>query len=150
ITSIGGKVSIPYLLPYCTAKFAAVGFSEGITAELRKHNIFVTTIVPGLMRTGSYVNALFQKDNRMMFKIFSGMSSAPVLTMTAKKAARLTIRAIKGRKAIKVLGFPAKVLILLRYLFPETLNYILSYTAKLLPGDETQKSLVKGRDISEK
>src|SRR5690606_19122277 len=98
ITSIGGKVSVPHLLPYSAAKFAAVGFSEGMTVELRKHNIFVTTVIPGLMRTGSYVNALFQKNDRLMFKIFSAISSAPLLTITAKKAARLTIRAIKGRK----------------------------------------------------
>ena len=29
IASIGGKLSVPHLLPYGTAKFAAVGFSEG-------------------------------------------------------------------------------------------------------------------------
>ncbi len=32
ITSIGGKVSVPHLLSYCSAKFAAVGFSEGLHA----------------------------------------------------------------------------------------------------------------------
>jgi NAD(P)-dependent dehydrogenase (short-subunit alcohol dehydrogenase family) len=35
ITSIGGKIAVPRLLPYCSAKFAAVGFSEGLRAELR-------------------------------------------------------------------------------------------------------------------
>ncbi len=30
ITSIGGKVPFPHLLPYNSAKFAAVGFSEGL------------------------------------------------------------------------------------------------------------------------
>src|SRR5437868_13544933 len=39
ITSIGGKVSVPHLLPYCCAKFAAVGFSEGPRAELRRHGV---------------------------------------------------------------------------------------------------------------
>ena len=34
ITSLGGKVSVPHLLPYSTAKFAAVGFSDGLRAEL--------------------------------------------------------------------------------------------------------------------
>jgi NAD(P)-dependent dehydrogenase (short-subunit alcohol dehydrogenase family) len=34
ITSIGGKVSVPHLLPYCAAKFAMVGLSEGLNAEL--------------------------------------------------------------------------------------------------------------------
>src|SRR5439155_11331763 len=56
ITSIGGKVSVPHLLPYCCAKFAAVGFCEGLRAELAPYGIRVTTVVPGLMRTGSHRN----------------------------------------------------------------------------------------------
>jgi short-subunit dehydrogenase len=52
ITSIGGKVSVPHLRPYSSAKFAAVGFSEGLSAELARDGIRVTSIVPGLMRTG--------------------------------------------------------------------------------------------------
>ena len=55
ITSIGGMVSVPHLLPYTCAKFAAVGLSEGLRAELGQEGIRVTTVVPGLMRTGSYV-----------------------------------------------------------------------------------------------
>src|SRR5215207_10885630 len=34
ITSVGGLVSVPHLLPYCSAKFGAVGFSRGLRAEL--------------------------------------------------------------------------------------------------------------------
>ena len=60
ITSIGGMVSVPHLLPYTCAKFAAVGLSEGLRAELGQEGIRVTTVVPGLMRTGSYVQARFQ------------------------------------------------------------------------------------------
>ena len=59
ITSIGGKLSVPHLLPYSTAKFAAVGFSEGLRAELGRGPVTVTTVVPGLMRTGSHLNARF-------------------------------------------------------------------------------------------
>ena len=33
ITSIGGKVSVPHLVPYSCAKFAAVGLSEGLRAD---------------------------------------------------------------------------------------------------------------------
>ena len=56
ITSIGGKVSVPHLLSYSSAKFAAVGFSEGLRAELARQGIKVTTVAPGLMRTGSALN----------------------------------------------------------------------------------------------
>ncbi len=63
ITSIGGKVSVPHLMPYASAKFAAVGFSEGLRAELAKDGIKVVTIAPGLMRTGSQINAFFKGKN---------------------------------------------------------------------------------------
>ena len=77
ITSIGGKVAIPHLVPYACAKFAAVGFSEGIRAELAKDRIKVTTVVPGLMRTGSHANAIFKGDHRKEYGWFSLGGIAP-------------------------------------------------------------------------
>ena len=53
VASIGGKISVPHLLPYSASKFALVGLSEGLRAELAKDGIQVTTVCPGLMRTGS-------------------------------------------------------------------------------------------------
>src|SRR4051812_26108126 len=44
ISSIGGKVPAPHLLPYTAGKFALVGLSEGMRQELAKDNIFVTTV----------------------------------------------------------------------------------------------------------
>src|SRR3954463_3675586 len=49
ISSIGGKLGVPHLVAYDVGKFALGGFSEGITAELRKDGVQVTTIYPGLM-----------------------------------------------------------------------------------------------------
>src|SRR5262249_6876573 len=57
IASIGGKISVPHLNPYCASKFALVGLSEGLRTELRKDGITVTTVCPGMMRTGSPRNA---------------------------------------------------------------------------------------------
>jgi NAD(P)-dependent dehydrogenase (short-subunit alcohol dehydrogenase family) len=62
ISSIGGKVSVPHLVPYSASKFALVGFSKGLRAELMKDGIKVTTVCPGLMRTGSPRNADFQRQ----------------------------------------------------------------------------------------
>ena len=59
ITSIGGKVSFPHVLPYATAKFAAVGFSEGLHSELSGTGVKVITVVPGFIRTASFLNADF-------------------------------------------------------------------------------------------
>src|SRR5437660_4564134 len=60
ISSIGGKVAVPHLAPYSASKFALTGFSDAIRAELARDNIYVTTIAPGMMRTGSHVNSKFK------------------------------------------------------------------------------------------
>src|SRR5690348_1208602 len=95
ITSIGGKVSVPHLLPYCSAKFAAVGFSEGLHAEVKKDGVHVTTVVPGLMRTGSFVNAWFKGRHRAEYGWFSVSSALPVLAMHGERAARKVVNAIR-------------------------------------------------------
>jgi NAD(P)-dependent dehydrogenase (short-subunit alcohol dehydrogenase family) len=57
ISSIGGRIGVPHLGAYAAGKFALVGLSETLRAELKREGILVTTVTPGLMRTGSYVNA---------------------------------------------------------------------------------------------
>jgi NAD(P)-dependent dehydrogenase (short-subunit alcohol dehydrogenase family) len=70
ITSIGGKVSVPHLVPYSCAKFAAVAFSEGLRTELNDSGVKVVTIAPGLMRTGSFLNAFFKGAERQPSRDF--------------------------------------------------------------------------------
>lgn len=93
ITSIGGKLPAPHLLPYTAAKFAAVGFSEGLRAELGKEGISVTTVVPGLMRTGSPLNALFKGNRTAEYRWFTVGDSLPLLSMDARRAARKIVDA---------------------------------------------------------
>ncbi len=147
ITSVGGMVSIPHMLPYTASKFAAVGFSLGAAAELRKENIFVTTVVPGLMRTGSYINAFFQENNKSEFKLFSLMSTAPLLTMSSDKAARLTLQAMKKKKVLKVLGMPAKALIGLQHLMPETTVMFFNLVSRFLPAKDDVREFERGEEI---
>jgi short-subunit dehydrogenase len=110
ITSIGGKVSVPHLLPYSCAKFAAVGFSEGLRAELARHGIKVTTVVPGLMRTGSHLNAYFKGKNEDEFTWFSLGATLPVASMSARRAARRIVAAIRRNQAELILTPQAKAL----------------------------------------
>ena len=78
IASIGGKVAVPHLVPYTTSKFALVGLSDGMRAELARDNIIVTTVCPGLMRTGSHLNALFKGQHAEEFTWFSIIDSLPI------------------------------------------------------------------------
>ncbi|WP_408095562.1 SDR family NAD(P)-dependent oxidoreductase [Peredibacter sp. HCB2-198] len=150
VTSIGGKISVPHLLPYSAAKFAAVGFSEGIAVELRKDNIFVTTVVPWLMRTGSYVNAFFQRGNKKEFKLFAFSSTAPLLTISADKAARRIVKALKERKAFKIVGFQAGLLNEIHHFFPNLSVKVLGTVSEFIPAEPKKAPLEKGKSISER
>ncbi|MEZ4552487.1 MAG: SDR family oxidoreductase [Dehalococcoidia bacterium] len=98
ITSLGGKIAVPHLLPYASAKFAAVGFSEGLRAELAGSGVYVTTVVPGLMRTGSYLNAEFAGRPRWEFAWFSVLGNLPLTSTDAGSAARRIVRAARRRR----------------------------------------------------
>jgi NAD(P)-dependent dehydrogenase (short-subunit alcohol dehydrogenase family) len=138
ITSIGGKVSVPHLLPYCSAKFAAVGFSEGLFAELAQHGIKVTTVAPGLMRTGSFLNAYFKGDKSKEFTWFSVGDNLPVLSIDADQAARLIVQAAKRGKAERTLTTAAMLLERFHGLFPGLTSQILSLVNRfILPPAKT-------------
>jgi short-subunit dehydrogenase len=134
ISSIGGKVSIPHLLPYSCAKFALTGFSEGLHAELAKEGISVVTVNPGLMRTGSPVNAFFKGEHHAEYTWFSISDSLPMLTISAKRAAQQIVCAAQTGQAEVTLGFPAKILAFLHGLFPGMIIKVLAIANRLLPG----------------
>jgi short-subunit dehydrogenase len=134
VTSIGGKISVPHLVPYGCAKFAAVGFSEGITAELAKDNISVTTVVPGLMRTGSHVNADFKGDHRAEFSWFSLGATSPLSAISAKRAARSTVNAIRRGQAEIILSVPAKLAVWFHGLLPGTAITLAGIVNRVMPG----------------
>jgi short-subunit dehydrogenase len=93
ISSIGGKIGVPHLVPYCASKFALGGLSEALGAELAKEGIVVTTVYPGLMRTGSPRNADFKGQHRAEYAWFSISDSLPITSMSAERAARRIIEA---------------------------------------------------------
>jgi short-subunit dehydrogenase len=134
ITSVGGKVAVPHLIPYCCAKFAGVGFSEGIHAELAKNNIKVTTVVPGLMRTGSHANAVFKGDHQKEYGWFALSATAPLLAMDAHRAAHRIVNAAARGSAEIVLGVPAKALALAHGIAPGTMSEILGVANRVMPG----------------
>lgn len=118
ISSIGGKIAVPHLLPYSASKFALTGFSEGLRAELQKDNIYVTTVCPGLMRTGSPRNAFFKGRHREEHAWFHVSDAAPLMSIGADRAARQIVRACRFGRAEIVLSLPAKLAVKLFNLFP--------------------------------
>jgi len=133
ITSIGGKVSMPHLLAYSCAKFAAVAFCEGLRAELASSGILVTTIAPGLMRTGSHVNATFKGRQQEEAAWFSAGASMPGVSMSAERAAHQTVVAIRKGTAEKVLSTQASVLSRFHGLMPGITSDLMALANQLLP-----------------
>ncbi|HEX5875033.1 MAG TPA: SDR family oxidoreductase [Pyrinomonadaceae bacterium] len=134
ISSIGGKVSVPHLVPYNASKFALVGLSKGLRAELKKDGIVVTTICPGLMRTGSPRNAEFKGKHRLEYAWFSISDALPMLTVSAENAARQIVSACKRGRAELVISVPAKLAVLFEALFPEAMYDLLGLVNQFLPG----------------
>ena len=154
ITSIGGKVSVPHLLPYTSAKYAATGFSEGLRTELVRTGVMVTTIAPGLMRTGSYNAALFKGDQEAEAAWFSLGASMPGLSMDADRAARQILTAVKRGDSEKVLTAPASVLARLYGMAPSLIGTAIGLAGTLLlptaetPAPAAQKHSRMGRSLT--
>lgn len=132
ITSIGGRASIPHLQPYAAAKFAAVGFSEGLRAELAGKGITVTTITPGLMRTGSFLNAMVRGDHEKEFSWFALGASLPFISMDARRAARQIVEATRRGEAERTLSLPATILARLHGVAPGFTADLLGVARRLL------------------
>ena len=147
ITSVGGKVSVPHLLPYCTAKFAAVAFSEGLRAELGSGPVIATTVVPGLMRTGSHLHALFGGQREKEFTWFSLGAALPPLSMDAGRAARRIVSAMCDRKAEVILTPMAQVAARGAGLFPGLTVRLLHGFGAALP--RSPDAAAPGPDLAE-
>lgn len=126
ITSIGGAISVPHLLPYSTAKFAAMGFSQGLSAELRNKGIQVTTIAPSTMRTGSHLQAQFTGQQTKEYAWFGLSATLPFISTSAESAAQQVVRAIKRRAAFQYIGWPAKLAARVHGLFPALVTDLLA------------------------
>jgi NAD(P)-dependent dehydrogenase (short-subunit alcohol dehydrogenase family) len=135
IASFGGKVAVPHLLPYTVGKFALVGLSDGLRAELAQHGIVVTTVCPGLMRTGSHIQAEFKGQHEKEYQWFSIGNAIPGFSTSAECAARQILRGVALGDAEVVLTIPAKAAVIARALFPNLTATLLELANRyVLPG----------------
>jgi len=145
IASIGGKLSVPHLVPYSSSKFALVGLSEGLRAELQASGILVTTVCPGLMRTGSPRHATFKGQHDAEYTWFNLADNVPLLSMNVARAARRILNAMRYGKSHVVLSLPAKVADKVHGLFPGLTSDALSVANRFLPSTERHEHGVEGQ-----
>jgi NAD(P)-dependent dehydrogenase (short-subunit alcohol dehydrogenase family) len=134
IASIGGLVAIPHLLPYSTSKFALVGLSDGMRAELAGDGIKVTTVCPGLMRTGSHMNALFKGRHQQEFTWFTIMGALPASSIGAQRAARQIVEACRHGDPHLTITVQARLMAIADRLLPGATARAMKLFNQLLPG----------------
>ncbi|MBV2362944.1 SDR family NAD(P)-dependent oxidoreductase [Streptomonospora nanhaiensis] len=133
VTSIGAKVSVPHLLPYSVGKFAEAAFAEGMDAETAG-DVRFTTVVPGLMRTGSHMGAEFTGRPGAEYAWFALLSGLPVLSMDAERAARAIVRGMRQGRRYIVLTPAARVAMAAKGVAPGLVQTALRATGAVLPG----------------
>ena len=151
VTSIGGKIPMPHLLPYTASKFAAVGFSEGLGMELRSKGIRVTTICPGLMRTGSHRNALFTGDASREYRWFSLAANLPGASIAASRAARQIADGVAA--GVSVLSITPQAFFAARFgnVSPALTTSLMRSVGMLLPRPIPGKSdTLRGEDVRDR
>jgi NAD(P)-dependent dehydrogenase (short-subunit alcohol dehydrogenase family) len=148
ITSIGGEVSPPHLLPYATAKFGAVGFADGLVAALQGTGVTATTVVPGLMRTGSHVMAELVGQPKKEFSWFAPAASLPLVSIDAERAARRIVDGVLAGRARVTLTPLAWIAVRARGLAPGTTARLAGVVDSLLPGPGG-RSRARGGDVED-
>lgn len=133
VASIGGKVAVPHLLPYVASKFALVGLSGGLRTELAKDGICVTTVCPGLMRTGSPRNAIFKGQHRKEYAWFSIGDALPYVSMSPEEAAAQILAACQNGDGEVIVANRGNLGIQLQKWAPRLTQEIVTLVDRLLP-----------------
>lgn len=147
ISSIGGQLAVPHLSAYCASKFALVGLSSSLRAELASSGVRVTTVCPGLMRTGSYIHAKFKGDPDREFSWFSLASSLPFLSIGAERAARQILAAARSGRAQLTITTQARMAVIAQALLPGFVSTALAFVHRFLPAGPV-RDLHSGEECS--
>lgn len=97
-SSVAGKIGVPFRTGYSAAKHAVMGFFDALRTEVHQHNIKVTTITPGYIRTNISANAV-AGDGSAFGKVDSDIRAG----MSAGDCANIIVRGMaKGKPEIAV------------------------------------------------
>jgi NAD(P)-dependent dehydrogenase (short-subunit alcohol dehydrogenase family) len=132
ISSIGGKIGVPHLAPYCASKFALAGLSDAFRAEVAKDGIYVSTVCPGLIRTGSPFNAWFKGRHREEFAWFAISDSIPLASVDATVAAAQIVDACRHGDAELIISWPAKLAVVANAVMPEAVAMTMNLANQML------------------
>jgi short-subunit dehydrogenase len=133
IASLGGKVAVPHMAAYSASKFALVGLGEAWATELAGSGVTVTTICPGLLRTGSAIQAQVKGRHAEEYRWFKLAAGLPFFTQSAESAADAILDAGRRGEPVAVLGWSAQLLSALHGVAPSTTVRLMGVVNRFLP-----------------
>jgi len=116
VSSMCGRRGMPAWSEYSASKFALVGLTEALRAEMARFGIDVLLIVPGLTSTGLGAHML-RNEGRMKIDHAQGMAPADVATAI--------LQAVRNNRNETVLGREARWILRLNRFFPGLMNRLL-------------------------
>ncbi|MEX0648945.1 MAG: SDR family oxidoreductase [Balneolaceae bacterium] len=123
ISSVMGKLGTRFRSAYAASKHALHGWFDCLRQELYEHNIEVTLVCPGFVKTNVTINALTAEGKK-----YNEMEDAQKTAMPADVfAERLLAKLAKGKEEIYIGGKEILAVYLKRW-FPSLLNRILRKT----------------------
>ena len=138
ISSIGGRIAVPHMAPYSASKSALAGFSDSIRADLARDRIYVTTVTPGMMRTGSHVHAKFKGDHAAEYRWFNLSLKIPFASISVQRAAKQIVNACARGKPVLVMPFSARLIIAANAAFPNLMGRAMRMFNRALPQEISQ------------
>lgn len=133
VSSVAGRVAVPHLGPYSASKHALVGYADAVRAELAAEGVRVTTITPGLLRTGSPPNAVVKGDHEKEYAWFAISDANPLVSMDAERAADKILDAVRHGDPALTLTLSAKLGAALDGLAPGIVARLTALANRLLP-----------------
>jgi len=148
ISSIGGRVPMPHLAPYTASKFALAGLSESLRAELARERILITTVSPGLMRTGSPPRAGMKGRHEAEYTWFAVSDSLPLVSISAERAAAKILDACRHGDPELTITPQAKLAVAVHGVAPGLFQRMMTVANWLLPApaDERGNRVKEGRE----
>jgi NAD(P)-dependent dehydrogenase (short-subunit alcohol dehydrogenase family) len=149
IASIGGLIAVPHMLPYTASKFALVGFSRGLHAEVKSKGMNVLTVCPWLMRTGSHRHAAIGGNKNLEYGWFGASATLPLISVPAHVAARQIVRAAAKGKSELLVSLWAVAAAKVGTGAPALTAAALSLLNRILPAErlDAGDSQIEGRDV---
>lgn len=126
LSSIQGKVALPYRTAYSASKFAVQAYSDSLRAEMAEHNIHIGIVSPSYVQTNISINAL-RADSSKHGKVDSTIAKG----MTPEYLAdRIVLQTALGEEDVAVGPFDHRISGIINALFPSLMRMLMRDRAK--------------------